>query len=201
MRKYADVKKDLMANLEEYCIKQREGARGMTLDYLEGYHVIDEMNRIFGFDAWSYTTTLVHQETVEGKRGPQWQIIVKVTLHVTIEDRQVTREDVGFGNGDIELAYKEAVTDALKRAARTFGNPLGNALYNKERTNVGPPTLSKKDARDVYKTVEAVFRMAKSKEDLKQCAEDNSEVLKSLPVDWKGMAQQEYKRCMEALEK
>ena len=56
----------------------------------------------------------------------------------------VDREDVGAGHGyDVdcglahESAIKEAVTDALKRALRTFGNPFGLALYDKSRENVG----------------------------------------------------------------
>jgi hypothetical protein len=55
----------------------------------------------------------------------------------------VTRQDVGFGSGfakgvgdAIEGATKEAATDALKRAARTFGNIFGLALYDKSRANV-----------------------------------------------------------------
>jgi recombination DNA repair RAD52 pathway protein len=38
-----------------------------------------------------------------------------------------------------ESASKEAVTDALKRTLRTFGNPFGLALYDKSRENVGDP--------------------------------------------------------------
>jgi ribosomal protein S5 len=56
---------------------------------------------------------------------------------------EVTRQDVGFGSGfakmvgdAIEGATKEAATDALKRAARTFGNIFGLALYDKSRANV-----------------------------------------------------------------
>ncbi len=48
-------------------------------------------------------------------------------------------EDVGFGSIEnarskaaaFEKAKKEATTDALKRALRTFGNVLGNCLYDK----------------------------------------------------------------------
>lgn len=49
-------------------------------------------------------------------------------------------QDVGYGtmeNGKtkaqvFEKAKKEGTTDALKRALRTFGNVLGNCLYDKE---------------------------------------------------------------------
>lgn len=36
-----------------------------------------------------------------------------------------------------ESAIKEAVTDALKRGLRSFGNPFGLALYDKSRASVG----------------------------------------------------------------
>ena len=49
-------------------------------------------------------------------------------------------EDVGYGVSEgmgskalsIEKARKEAVTDGLKRALKSFGNILGNCLYDKE---------------------------------------------------------------------
>jgi len=55
-------------------------------------------------------------------------------------------EDVGFGQskpfvnvGDaIESACKEAVTDALKRCARTIGNALGLCLYNRKQESKTP---------------------------------------------------------------
>ena len=51
-----------------------------------------------------------------------------------------TNQDIGYGsieNGkgkaaSFEKAKKEAATDGLKRALRTFGNVLGNCLYDKE---------------------------------------------------------------------
>ena len=45
---------------------------------------------------------------------------------------------------------KEAATDALKRALRTFGNPFGLALYDKSRENVddGTPKFNPKAAAE-----------------------------------------------------
>lgn len=63
---------------------------------------------------------------------------------ISIESRDVVElifhQDVGYGsieNGknkamSFEKAKKEAATDGLKRALRTFGNVLGNCLYDKE---------------------------------------------------------------------
>lgn len=115
-------------------------------DYIEGWHAIAEANRIFGHGEWSYVIKGLTKDAVtEGKNGKgeaQWQAAYTCIVTVTVGD--VTREDVGFGSGfakqigdAIEGATKEAVTDALKRALRTFGNPFGLALYDKSRSNVG----------------------------------------------------------------
>lgn len=62
------------------------------------------------------------------------------TVRVTLPDGSY-HEDVGVGdheNSDpakaIENCKKEAVSDALKRTLRLFGNALGNCLYDKSFT-------------------------------------------------------------------
>lgn len=125
---------------------QKYGPKG---DYLEGWHVIAEANRIFGFGEWSYTLmacTCVFQGPREIGRDKKPGFGVTYTATVRVMVGEVSREDVGAGHGyDVdcglahESAIKEAVTDALKRALRTFGNPFGLALYDKSRENVGTP--------------------------------------------------------------
>jgi len=143
-------------------------------DYLEGWHVIAEANRIFGYGAWSYTITGLTKDSVaEGRNGKgetQWQAAYTCIVRLQVGD--VIREDVGFGSGyakqmgdAIEGATKEAVTDALKRALRTFGNPFGLALYDKSRANVGvdePPF----DALDVCNRIKAAIAKADSAQKL-----------------------------------
>ena len=53
----------------------------------------------------------------------------------------ISRQDVGFGTGVArsladahENSAKEAVTDALKRSLRSFGNQFGNSLYDKSKS-------------------------------------------------------------------
>jgi DNA recombination protein Rad52 len=125
-------------------IKKPTGRFGPKGDYLEGWHVINEMNRVFGFDGWSYTIDLSRDALELGKDGngnDQWQAAYTCICTLTVAG--VTRQDVGFGSGfakgvgdAVEGATKEAATDALKRAARTFGNIFGLALYDKSRANV-----------------------------------------------------------------
>ena len=139
--------KALEAPLDPKTIKKPSGNFGPKGDYLEGWHVINELNRIFGFDGWSYRIDLSRDSLIEGQDSngkPQWQ--AAYTCICTLNVDEVSRQDVGFGSGfaksigdAIEGATKEAATDALKRCARTFGNPFGLALYDKSRANVAAP--------------------------------------------------------------
>lgn len=77
----------------------------------------------------------VRENPNTGKCSVALSVIVRVTL------RDGTyHEDIGYGHGDnykerasaFEKAKKEGTTDALKRALRTFGNVLGNCIYEKD---------------------------------------------------------------------
>jgi len=121
--------------------------QGKFGEYVDGLHVIREANRIFGFDGWSYVVTRLEQAsggvvTLNGKNGPYEQYRTSYLCSVQVTVDSVTREGtaVGIGNGKpenmgdvIESAVKEAETDALKRALRTFGNTFGLALYEKDK--------------------------------------------------------------------
>lgn len=132
----------LKAPLNLSGVKQRKQG-GTTLSYIEGYHAINEANRIFGFDGWSLRTIeheLVCQSEVEigVKKTPGIEVGYRAAVEVTVGD--ITRVQNGFGTGRAgnpiaahELAIKEAETDAMKRALRTFGSQFGNALYDKEQ--------------------------------------------------------------------
>lgn len=125
------------------------GKFGPKGDYLEGWYVINEANRIFGFDGWSYTHSL--QKVHEGK-NEKGNIEIGYICKCTVTIGDITREDIGYGSGYAKIAgdahegaVKEAVTDALKRALRTFGNQFGLALYDKTQANVRveePPAKS-----------------------------------------------------------
>ena len=103
------------------------------MDYLATWDVIATANEIFGFDGWSSETTRL--ELVGPEFG--WLATVRITAG------GVAREDSGFAPyaiGDrgllgetVDTAVKAAVSDALKRALRSFGEQFGNTLYNKAR--------------------------------------------------------------------
>ena len=125
----------------------RPPAPGKYGEYVDGLHVISEANRIFGRDGWSYTVTRLECASssvfeLKGNNGPYQQHRVAYVCAVRVDVGGVVREGVACGTGNgkpenigdvIESAVKEAETDALKRALRSFGNTFGLALYEKDK--------------------------------------------------------------------
>jgi DNA repair and recombination protein RAD52 len=127
-------------------------ASGSKLSYIEGWHAIDEANRIFGFFGWTRQTDCKMVQESETKMGAAQKPGYRVgyTAKVTIYVHGVSRDGVGFGQGiDADLgkahesAIKEAETDATKRALMTFGYRFGLALYDKEQENVEEVSVPK----------------------------------------------------------
>ncbi len=135
--------KALSGTLSAKHVRTRQ-RNGMTLSYVEGWHVIAEANRIFGFYGWDRETieTRCVWEGVRKGRS-QCAYTARVRIRVCAGDREIVREGSGFGQGSgatpgeaHENTLKEAETDAMKRALVTFGNPFGLALYDKEQRGV-----------------------------------------------------------------
>jgi DNA repair and recombination protein RAD52 len=141
-----DQKAALAAKLSPTTVKAREQG-GRKVSYIEGWHVIAEANRIFGFDNWTRETLDVRcvsekEREIGAAKNPGWGVTYIVKARIIVDG--VAREGCGAGHGidrDLgqahESAIKEAETDAMKRAFMTFGNPFGLALYDKAQTNVG----------------------------------------------------------------
>ncbi len=156
------VKSELQKPLDPSAIKPPP--KGKFGEYVDGLHVIREANRIFGEDGWSYTVTRLEQThsavvELESKKGPYQQLRCSFLCAVRVDVGGVIREGlaVGVGNGKpesagdvIESAVKEAETDALKRALRTFGNTFGLALYekDKDKREVAPPPRDPRNVAD-----------------------------------------------------
>lgn len=125
----AEVLAELSKPLDASRVAHRSN-RGGSLSYLQGYDVIDTLNTIFGYDGWDLDVKDVRQF------GPIVQ--ATVTVIVSGPGYSVGRTDVGAAipagdsNEALETAIKAAVTDGMKRAARTFGNQFGNSLYEKD---------------------------------------------------------------------
>jgi DNA recombination protein Rad52 len=139
----------LSAPLDRANVRQREQGRS-RVSYLEGWQVIAEANRIFGFDGWDRCTLISrcvaeHERPIGRDRKSGWGVTytARVRITVTAGNRTLIREGSGAGHGidadkglAHESALKEAETDATKRALMTFGNPFGLALYDKQQRQV-----------------------------------------------------------------
>jgi len=134
--------KELSAKLDASCVKKTP----KDMDYVEGWHVIAEANRIFGFDGWSRelrSLDLVGEPYQDAKSN--WRVGYKATVRVIVHagDRVIFKDGTGYGSGIVkdpndahEKAMKESETDAIKRALKDFGNPFGLALYDKAKEQV-----------------------------------------------------------------
>jgi DNA repair and recombination protein RAD52 len=147
LTKFSDeTKAALAAKLSPANVRTRKQG-GATVSYVEGWAVIAEANRIFGFDAWTRETIDIkcvaeNAREIGKEKVPGWGVTYLCKARVIVDG--VAREGCGAGHGidrDLgqahESAIKEAETDAMKRAFMTFGNPFGLALYDKTRASVG----------------------------------------------------------------
>ena len=136
--------KALQSELSTDRIKVRDKAN-IKLSYLEGFDIIDTANSIFGFGGWAYTISSLEQVSQEVNANQNvvicYKAIVKVDVYDIDHNTMISRQDVGFGTGVArsladahENSAKEAVTDALKRSLRSFGNQFGNSLYDKSKS-------------------------------------------------------------------
>jgi DNA repair and recombination protein RAD52 len=135
----------LNQELDSSRIKTREKGN-INLSYIEGFDVIDTANLIFGYGNWSYLISKLEQVSQEQNHNQNYVVCYKAVVKLIVKDenhtKSIFRQDVGFGSGVAktlndahENAGKEAVTDALKRAMRSFGNQFGNSLYDKSRNH------------------------------------------------------------------
>jgi hypothetical protein len=134
---FADTQiRKLKSKLKLLHVKTRE-ADGISLHYLEGWHVVAEANRIFGFDGWdreSVTSTCVWTKQTGLRFAAAY--VTRVRITVRAGEERIVREGCGAGESNAaspgqahEFAAKAAETDATKRALSTFGNSFGLSLY------------------------------------------------------------------------
>ena len=140
--------RQLKAKLDAQHVKTRK-LNGTTLNYVEGWHVIAEANRIFGFDGWD-RQTLSSNCIFTGMRSGSHAAAYTATVRVRVRagEAVVVREGSGTGEATAatigqahELALKGAETDATKRALATFGNRFGLALYDPDQAGVTKPRV------------------------------------------------------------
>ncbi|KAI8461789.1 DNA repair protein Rad52/59/22, partial [Phakopsora pachyrhizi] len=119
-------------------LSTRSGAGGCKLTYVEGWRVIALANEIFGHDGWSSETKSIEVDFIDPTPEGKFNVGVSAVVRIWLRTGS-SHEDVGYGKIEnckskadaMDKCKKEAVTDALKRTMRMFGNLLGNCLYDK----------------------------------------------------------------------
>lgn len=185
--------------------------KGKFGEYVDALHVIREANRIFGEFGWSYEITRMEQTSsgiydLTGNNGAYQQFRCSFMCCIKVHVNGVTREGaaVGMGNGKpenasdvIESAVKEAETDALKRALRSFGNTFGLALYDKDKdarqVERPDPAAGLRDAMlgSVQKAanlaaLEAIGKDERFRSDLARLAEMNADMAEEVKTAARG---------------
>jgi hypothetical protein len=145
----------LSAPLDRAKVRQRRQGRSQV-SYLEGWQVIAEANRIFGFDGWQRETVAlrcVHQaeRLIGEEQRPGWGVTYTARVRISVSastagQPALIREGCGAGHGiDTDLgqahesALKEAETDAMKRALMTFGRLAWRSMTSSSgRSQEGP---------------------------------------------------------------
>lgn len=135
----------------ELCTRPGPGGRHLT--YMGGDAVTRTLNEVFGYDGWTLTVKSTEMSNCEQLQG-KWSILY--TSHVRITVGKTFREELGQGDASDRCkataasnAMKASVTDAIKRAARLFGDKLGNTLYGSGFSKKDAP-LNLASALDLY---------------------------------------------------
>ena len=120
-------------------LSSRPGPGNKKVHYITAEKIIQLANEVFGFNGWSSSIQNIQVDFVEESQSKGTVSMgLSVIVRVTLRDGTF-HEDIGYGSIEncrgkaaaFEKAKKEGTTDALKRALRSFGNVLGNCIYNK----------------------------------------------------------------------
>ncbi len=137
-------------------VKHRPGGGGVQLSYIEGHDVINTANHVFGFGNWGYDLLGVELNTVSDEKGEIVGSYYAARIRVTVAGCVPITEEgvcaVSEGRNPRaridahDMSRKGAITDALKRALRCFGNQFGNSLYDSDLVD-GQPRNQARPAR------------------------------------------------------
>jgi DNA repair and recombination protein RAD52 len=141
---------ELAKPLDHKRVKHRQGGGGMSLGYITGHDAIDTANRLFNYGNWGYDLLKVELVNIPGENGEVIGGYYAATVQLKVKDCiPVTEEGVcpiQEGRNPRakidahDMARKGAVTDALKRALRCYGDQFGNSLYDTDLIDGQPGT-------------------------------------------------------------
>ncbi|KAI8886312.1 heavy metal translocatin [Backusella circina FSU 941] len=184
---YSDEERKELARLLEKplgpeFLSQRMGPAG-KLTYIEGRVAINIANSIFGVNGWNSEIKDCTVDYVDQLESGRFNVGIAAVVRITLRDGTF-HEDIGYGNAEnsktksaaFEQARKQAITDAMKRTLRIFGNALGNCLYDRSYlTNIGRmanPQI-KFNAAELYRHEQMMEKIKKEQEELNQKNQGN----------------------------
>lgn len=136
--------------LDKTRVKHRQGGGGMSLAYIPGYDAIDRANELFGYGQWGYDLISNELVNVIGESGEILGGYYAARVRLTVAGCvPITEEGVcpiqAARNPRAQIdahdmARKGAVTDAMKRALRIYGDQFGNSLYDTDLVDGQPGT-------------------------------------------------------------
>eukprot|EP01080_Neovahlkampfia_damariscottae_P001109 gene1109-10623_t len=129
--------------LDESEISKRQGPGGGEVSYLETWRAIELANKVLGFNGWSSSVVDMTQDFLDSTPGGKFSCGYSAIVCVSLKDGSF-HEDIGYGTSEnqktkgvaLANAKKNAVSDALKRSLRNFGNQLGLTIYDREHIKV-----------------------------------------------------------------
>eukprot|EP00544_Gedaniella_sp_CCMP2646_P000174 CAMPEP_0202509328 /NCGR_PEP_ID=MMETSP1361-20130828/52715_1 /ASSEMBLY_ACC=CAM_ASM_000849 /TAXON_ID=210615 /ORGANISM="Staurosira complex sp., Strain CCMP2646" /LENGTH=489 /DNA_ID=CAMNT_0049143545 /DNA_START=44 /DNA_END=1513 /DNA_ORIENTATION=- len=137
-------------------LSTRPGPGNRKLTYLSGEGVTRTLNDIFGFDGWNLDIKRTQREECVKDDNGRYHVAYTATVRLTHRKSGAYKEDCGAGDSidksmgtAVAHALKASITDAMKRAARHFGDKLGNSLYQGNFSIKSAPN-SLKEALDQY---------------------------------------------------
>ena len=115
-------------------LSTRPGPGNKKLTYISGDEISRTLNDVFGFDGWDLDIREVEKvDTSKDPKSHKYTVIYTARVRLTHKASGTYKEDCGAGDSTdrnlataIAHALKASITDAMKRAARHFGDKLGN---------------------------------------------------------------------------
>lgn len=168
---FNDIQAKLDKKLGPEYISKRVGFGTSRVAYIEGWRAINLANQIFGYNGWSTEVKNVIVDFLDERQG-KFSVGCTAIVRVTLSNGTY-REDIGYGTVEnerrkaaaFERAKKSAVTDALKRSLRSFGNALGNCLYDKDflakidKVKFDPPDF---DENNLFRPSDEISEVSRS---------------------------------------
>lgn len=148
-------------------ISTRQGPRNTRIPYLDVSTTIRLANEAFRYDGWASNIISVTQDFMREERGT-WSCCYTAVVRITLPNG-CYHDGIGVGNAEnarlqadaIEKAKKSAVSDAMKRALRCFGEGLGNNITSDSATSRGTVLSVYEDEFDAKDVVDQTVNISK----------------------------------------